>query len=972
MTEESLFAAALEKPTEAERRAFLDEACADDEALRRRVERLLSAHERTLGILDQPAQPPGTLGDTDGAPDGGVRHGPRVGTLIAGRYELLEEIGAGGMGTVWAAEQTRPVRRKVALKLIRTGMDSKSVLARFDAERQALALMDHPNIAKVLDGGTTEDGRPFFVMEYVNGVPITQYCDDARLTIERRLALFMPVCQAVQHAHTKGVIHRDLKPGNILVCQHDGQPVPKVIDFGLAKAIGPPLTELTLHTAHGLILGTPLYMSPEQAELNNLDVDTRSDVYALGVILYELLTGTTPLERRRFQQAAWLEILRLIREEDPQRPSIRLGGSDSLPSVAAQRRLEPARLTRRVRGELDWIVMKCLEKARARRYETADGLARDLRRFLADEAVEACPPSAGYRLGKLVRRYRGPIAATSAVLLLLVGGIIGTTWGMLRAERARKAEAERAESEKRAHALAQMRLGQIERGIEFLESVFKDLDPRAEEKEGRPLRSILGDRIARRAEEIHGEAIGDPLLAADLQYRLGLTLLRLSMPRRAIPIFEKTRAIRASRLGADHRDTLTSMCALAEGYHAAGDLDRALPLLEQTLELRKARLGPDDSDTLFSANNLAEGYRAVGKLEPALPLLEETLARRKARLGPDHPDTLNSMNNLATAYEDAERLDRALPLLEETLARRKAKLGPDHPDTLNSMNNLADCYRVVRQLDRALPLLAETLARRKATLGADHSDTLISMNNLAAAYKDAGDLELALPLLEETLKLSRAKRGDENPYTLGGMNNLAWAYRAAGKPEAALRLFREAATIIEKRGFRDRFADGIVSNLAGTLERLEQFAEAETWRRRWAAAVKEQTGADSLRYAGELGMLGSNLLHQSKWIDAEAILREALAILERRAPASVARFNIQSELGSALAGQARYAEAEPLLIQGHEGIKSREAQLPPSDRDCVVESGEQVIRLYEAWGRAEKAVEWRKRLSEPDGTKSGP
>jgi serine/threonine protein kinase len=389
MIEESLFAAALERATAAERRAFLDEACAGDVALRQRVERLLRAHEKTVGIVDQMAGPAGSPEVTAGTAPVGAPAGERAGDVVGGRYRLLEAIGEGGMGAVWKAEQTQPVRRVVALKLVRPGMDSRTILARFEAERQALALMDHPHIAKVHDGGTTEGGRPFFVMEYVEGVPITQHCDDARLSIPQRLALFVPVCQAVQHAHAKGIIHRDLKPGNILVGLYDGRPVPKVIDFGLAKALHEPLTEHTLHTAHGAMVGTPLYMSPEQAEFNNRDVDTRADVYALGVVLYELLTGTTPLERRRLREAAWDEVLRLIKEEEPPRPSARLGGSDSLPSLAARRQLEPTRLAGLVRGELDWIVMKCLEKDRSRRYETANDLARDVERYLRDESVEA-------------------------------------------------------------------------------------------------------------------------------------------------------------------------------------------------------------------------------------------------------------------------------------------------------------------------------------------------------------------------------------------------------------------------------------------------------------------------------------------------------------------------------------------------------------------------------------------------------
>ncbi len=401
------------------------------------------------------------------------------GTIVAGRYKLLQAIGEGGMGTVWVAEQTQPVRRKVALKLIKAGMDSRSVLARFDAERQALAMMDHPNIAKVLDGGLTETGRPFFVMEYVKGVPITEYCEATRMSVPQRLQLFVQVCQAVQHAHQKGIIHRDLKPSNILVAPYDDRPVPKVIDFGLAKAMYQPLTELTLYTAHETVLGTPLYMSPEQAQLNNLDIDTRSDVYSLGVLIYELLTGTTPLEKQRFKEAAWDEVRRIIREEEPPRPSARLSSSQALPSLAAGRQLEPARLTKLVRGELDWIVMKALEKDRNRRYETANGFALDIERYLASEPVLAAPPSARYRLRKFVRRHQAALTTAAAMIVLLLAGAVVSTWQAVRALRAEgaaraaeqgalqsqlNAEARQAEAERqKTRAEAGERLAETER-----------------------------------------------------------------------------------------------------------------------------------------------------------------------------------------------------------------------------------------------------------------------------------------------------------------------------------------------------------------------------------------------------------------------------------------------------------------------------------------------------------------------------
>jgi len=445
----------------ADRPAILERVCGEDRELRGAVEALLRAHDDSLDLPPAAGGAEGTRvypnGDAAAAPGGEYQPG----ALIAGRYKLLEAIGEGGMGTVWVAEQTQPVRRKVALKLIKAGMDSKSVLARFEAERQALAVMDHPNIAKVLDGGLTDTGRPFFVMEYVKGVPITEYCESTRLSIPERLQLFVQVCQAVQHAHQKGIIHRDLKPSNILVAPYDGRPAPKVIDFGLAKATHESLTERTLHTGHETVVGTPLYMSPEQAQLNNLDVDTRSDLYSLGVLLYELLTGTTPLEKQRFKEAAWDEVRRIIREEEPPRPSTRLSSSQALPSLAAGRQTEPARLTKLVCGDLDWIAMKALEKDRNRRYETVSSFALDIQRYLAGEPVLAAPPSARYRLRKFLHKHRAAFTTAVAMIALLLAGVAFSTWQAVRARRAEavaraaeeEAEYRRAEAERYAAKL---------------------------------------------------------------------------------------------------------------------------------------------------------------------------------------------------------------------------------------------------------------------------------------------------------------------------------------------------------------------------------------------------------------------------------------------------------------------------------------------------------------------------------------
>ncbi len=447
-----IFCEAVELPVGEPRAQFLEQACHAQPDLRARVDALLAAYDKAGRFLEGGANAATELAVA------GEREPPDalIGNMI-GPYKLLQRIGEGGMGIVFMAEQTEPVQRKVALKLIRPGLDSPEVMARVEAERQALALMDHPNIAKVLDAGTTTSGRPYFVMELVHGVAITQYCDSHHLTPRQRLELFIPVCQAVQHAHQKGIIHRDLKPTNVLVAQYDSGPVPKVIDFGVAKAVGAKLIEKTLFTAFGSIIGTLEYMSPEQAERSQLDIDTRSDVYSLGVLLYELLTGTTPLEPRRLREASVLELLRTIREQDPPTPSHRLSTVAELPAIAANRSLEPARLSGMLRGELDWIVMKALEKNRGRRYETASGLAQDIQRYLGNEPVLAGPPSAAYRWSKFVARHRTQVTAAALVLAALVLGVVGTSVGWMSAARAwRNARiAEEQEREQRAHAEAE-------------------------------------------------------------------------------------------------------------------------------------------------------------------------------------------------------------------------------------------------------------------------------------------------------------------------------------------------------------------------------------------------------------------------------------------------------------------------------------------------------------------------------------
>jgi serine/threonine protein kinase/tetratricopeptide (TPR) repeat protein len=963
VNEREIFVAAFQELDPAARVALLDRACGPDGGLRNRVEALLRNADAAGSFLEHPA-----LADADTATDRTCPERPAdtavgLGTAV-GPYTLVEVIGEGGMGTVYLAEQSAPVQRRVALKLIKPGMDSRSVLARFDAERQALALMDHPNIAKVFDGGAAASDRPFFVMELVPGVPVTQFCDEKQLTVRQRLGLFLAVCRAVQHAHQKGVIHRDLKPSNILVAAYDGVPTPKVIDFGVAKATDQRLTDQTL-TAFGTIVGTPEYMSPEQAEPGQVDVDTRSDVYSLGVILYELLTGTTPLERGRVRDVALLEVLRLIREEEPPTPSTRLGTTTELPAIAANRGLEPKKLSGLVRGELDWIAMKGLEKDRSRRYESASALAIDLERYLADEPVSAGPPSARYRVRKFVRRNKVPVIAAAVVLVSLVAGSVGAAWGLVKsrvAERdalqAQRAEAERAEGETKAKQAAQARLAQIEKGNEILAAIFADLNPRAEHELRRPLRAILGERLAKAAAQLEGEAIGDPTVVAMLQMPLGRSLVNLGLPDPAVTILEKARATLEAALGPEHEMTLTAANDLGTAYWAAGKNDLAQPIFEATLRVRVARLGPEHRETLTSMNNVALALQVAGKPEQALPLLETCHRVFVARYGFRHADSVTMLNNLALGHQAVGRVDRALPMFKEALELRAAQLGPDHPDTLQSMNDLAVGYKAAGMIQQSVSLHEQTLKLRKAKLGDEHPDTLLSMANLGEAYLTAGRLDRALPRLEEAVKLQKERNGEDHADTLNTMNNLAAAYRADRRLDLAVPLF-ETSLKLRTAKFGADHPDALltVNNLASCYIDAKKSDLALPLLEGAYKRQKERHGADDSRTLATLNNLAVAYKAAGRLGRALPLYEEVLVLRRARlGDGHPDTLLSMSNLAMAYHDDGQPGRALPLLREAASGVEKLQFMDEHAARIC-----HNLINCLERLKQDDQAEVWRRK-----------
>ena len=895
MNERQIFDEALVIENAEDRQAFLVKSCGDDQQLRGHIENLLKAEQKLGSFLESP-------------PSGFVVSGgtatvlEKPGTRI-GPYKLREKIGEGGMGVVYVADQKEPVRRRVALKVIKPGMDTEQVIARFNAERQALASMDHPNIAKVLDAGATETGRPYFVMELVNGIRLNKFCDQRKLTPKERLKLFIPICLAVQHAHQKGIIHRDLKPGNMLMALYDGEPVPKVIDFGVAKATSPALNEQSVYTQFGQIVGTLEYMSPEQAERNQLDIDTRSDVYSLGVVLYELLTGSTPFDAEHLRSVSFDETLRIIRDETPPKPSTKLTSSDALPAVAASRSIEPSKLSALVRGDLDWIVMKALDKDRTRRYDSAGSFAKDIRRYLDEEPVLACPPSVAYKFRKFARRNKVLLTTGSLIAVAIVLGLFGTTWQMLRANRQA--------DEARTQAAIAVAVNDF-----INDDLLGQASPLFEPDRDIKLRTVV-DRAAAKI----GDRFGDqPLVKASIHNTLSKTFQALGLSEEAERHAEQAVKLRSEELGPEHPDTLRARNILGLAILLQERWAEAEELHREVFEIRKRVLGPNNLHTIYSLGNMADAIAGQGRYGEAEKLHREVLDFMKRVRGAEPWDTFWSIQNYAGVCASRHRYAEAEKLFREAL-KISEQWPPEEPDRLVIKQSLADVIAVQGRHGEAEKLLCETLPIMKRVMGPEHDLTLTTMTSLAEAINAQGRHAQADKLIDDVLETRQRKLGPTHQHTIRTMCVRANLFADQELLEKAVEVYQEIIELAPDCGLvydnlgnalreQEKLDKAIVAHLKG----IELRPESETSYNGLGATLEKQGKLDDAieafgkaidlnpNYYSAYSNLGTVLESQGKLDEAIEAYRKAIDLN----PSFAGAYN---NLGLVLAKQRKFDEA---------------------------------------------------------------
>ena len=971
----SVFAEVRALP-EARRTDFLDSRCSGRPELRREIEELLACDDSACAVFDEAA--------TAVLPPDPSRVGP---------YELLEAVGEGGMAVVYRAQQHAPIRRVVAIKLIKLGMDTRRFVARFESERQALAMMDHPNIARVYDAGSTDSGRPYFAMEYVPGRHILRWCDEQQLTIHQRLELFIPVCEAVEHAHRKGIIHRDLKDSNVLVTDVDGRAIPKVIDFGVARTVADPQTDRTALTEHGVLLGTPGYMSPEQAERGLLDVDTRADVYSLGVLLYELIAGAQPIPRELWSTDSHDTVLLRLRDSEATRPATRLTELSQAEAqrIAAQRRMRIESLLRELRGELEWIPLKALRKDREQRYRSAAELADDVRNYLAGRPLIAGPEAARYRVGKFLRRHKRGVAALATIALLLVGGVVATTWQAVRATRAeRNAQAALRRSEEINASLRAIN--------HFLnEDVLWSADPVVTRGRDLTIRQVLDNA----ADDVAARFGDQPRLEATIRntlagaYRtLGQLDVAQAQSQAAVEIvrrigmdsdadglqilndwgmvqfergdhpaaeraFRETLLARRRLLGGGRIVTAESMSNLAAALFVQKKTDEARALIHDAMEVLAAA-GASAETRSYPMARLAQVLLEQGRHAEAEAMLREALDQMTRAGGHDHPQSLTLRQWLARVSHAAGDFAQADKIVAELIPDQRRVLGDDHPETV-TLTDFAATVKFARgDFDAADPLARDTLDRSRRLFGDDSPRTLARINNLARLQMYRGKLDEAERLFREALEACRRVRGDENEQTLAISLNLALLLMRMDKLQEAEPLLRHTLEMQQRTlGDDDVATVTSLNNLGGLLFQKREFAEAEPLFRAAVDGRRRQFGTGHPETLAVLSNLGRSIRAQSRHADAEPVFAELYRLTAAsQAPARQAALYM-SHWGPCLVELGRLTEAEPALREAHERL-TRTSQTRGEHMQRVLAA---LATVCQQTGRADEAARWRDELS---------